>query len=365
MLFPKGMDANEYALKVQPADKSLGLMLRQAQWLGKGKGPAVAVAVAEVQTNLAELPNEPSLAALTAENAPAPQEVQTDCFLAAAPQALTAAKEQQDTPEPVALITTPAAAPAQPATGGELVLSLGPRAWRIKGWQKNLAPEVMKVNLQVRQGDVWHIDTLDLYAAKARAHYLKQAAQELGAGEEPLKRELGQVLLKLEQLQDAAIAAALAPRDAAPTLAPEDEAAALAWLKAPKLIERLQADLAALGVVGEAENLLAAYLAAVSRQLDAPLALLIQSASAAGKSALMDAVLGLMPEEQRLRYSAMTGQSLYYLGETNLQHKILAIAEEEGVRQAAYALKLLQSDGELTIASTGKNEASGELVTRQ
>ncbi|WP_241618967.1 hypothetical protein, partial [Rosenbergiella epipactidis] len=92
---------------------------------------------------------------------------------------------------------------------------------------------------------------------------------------------------------------------------------------------------------------------------------LIQSSSAAGKSSLMDAVLGLIPEEERIQYSAMTGQSLYYLGETSLQHKILAIAEEEGVRQAAYALKLLQSDGELKIASTGKDESSGELVTRE
>lgn len=56
---------------------------------------------------------------------------------------------------------------------------------------------------------------------------------------------------------------------------------------------------------------------------------------------------------------------MFYLGETDLQHKILAIAEEEGVRQAAYALKLLQSDGELTIASTGKDEATGNLVTKQ
>jgi DNA primase len=76
-------------------------------------------------------------------------------------------------------------------------------------------------------------------------------------------------------------------------------------------------------------------------------------------------VLDLMPDEERIQYSAMTGQSLFYLGETDLQHKILAIAEEEGVRQAAYALKLLQSDGELTIASTGKDEATGNLVTKQ
>ena len=79
----------------------------------------------------------------------------------------------------------------------------------------------------------------------------------------------------------------------------------------------------------------------------------------------MDALLSLMPESQRVHYSAMTGQSLFYIGEGDLRHKILAIAEEEGVRQAAYALKLLQSQGELTIASTGKDPATGKLVTSE
>jgi hypothetical protein len=78
----------------------------------------------------------------------------------------------------------------------------------------------------------------------------------------------------------------------------------------------------------------------------------------------MDAVLDLVPEEERIAYSAMTGQSLFYLGEADLKHKVLAIAEEEGVRQAAYALKLLQSQGTLTIASTGKDPATGKLVTQ-
>ena len=39
VLFPKGMDANEYSLKVQPAAKSLGVLLNKAEWLGKGKRP--------------------------------------------------------------------------------------------------------------------------------------------------------------------------------------------------------------------------------------------------------------------------------------------------------------------------------------
>jgi len=99
--------------------------------------------------------------------------------------------------------------------------------------------------------------------------------------------------------------------------------------------------------------------------LDKPLAVIIQSSSAAGKSSLMDAVLALMPADAQVRYSAMTGQSLFYMGETNLKHRILAIAEEEGATSAAYALKLLQSDGEITIASTGKDATTGLLVTHE
>jgi len=247
---------------------------------------------------------------------------------------------------------------------GELLFTFGERVWRIRGWQKNLGPEQMRVNAQVRRGDSYHVDTLDVYSAKARAVYLKTAAVELGSQEDTLKRDLGRVLLKLETLQDEAIRATLAPKEKGVTLDAVEHAAALDWLKAPDLIARLEADMARCGVVGEATNLLAGYLSAVSRKLDAPLAVLIQSSSAAGKSSLMDAVLDLMPDEERIQYSAMTGQSLF-LGETDLQHRILAIAEEEGVRQAAYALKLLQSDGELTIASTGKDEATGNLVTKQ
>jgi hypothetical protein len=53
------------------------------------------------------------------------------------------------------------------------------------------------------------------------------------------------------------------------------------------------------------------------------------------------------------------------MGETNIKHKILAIVEEEGAERASYALKLLQSEGELSIASTGKDSSTGRLVTHE
>ncbi len=71
----------------------------------------------------------------------------------------------------------------------------------------------------------------------------------------------------------------------------------------------------------------------------------------------------MVPEEERVSFSAMTGQCLFYMGETDLQHKVLAVAEEEGAERAAYALKLLQSEGELRIASTGKEGQTGRFVT--
>jgi len=91
----------------------------------------------------------------------------------------------------------------------------------------------------------------------------------------------------------------------------------------------------------------------------------VQSSSAAGKSSLMDSILAFVPPEHRIEYSAMTGQSLFYMGETDLKHKVLAIVEEQGASRATYALKLLQSEGVLTIASTGKDPVTGRLVTQQ
>jgi hypothetical protein len=171
--------------------------------------------------------------------------------------------------------------------------------------------------------------------------------------------------LKLEALQAERIRGALTREPAAPKMTAADEAEALALLKTPDLLARIVADFDASGLVGEATNKLVGYLAATSRKLGGPLAIVVQSSSAAGKSSLMDAVLAFMPEEERIKYSAMTGQSLFYMGETNLKHKILAIAEEEGASRASYALKLLQSEGELTIASTGKDATTGNLVTQQ
>ncbi|MBE3084343.1 DNA primase [Escherichia coli] len=325
VLFPAGMDANGYLCQVAEPEQAFSVLLDGAVPMSDlADAESIAPQASAEPAHLTALAAD--VAALPAVSAPAP------------------------------------GVSVEALADGELMVALPGERWTIRGVSRKTNAAAMKVNAQVLDtgSGVVFADAVDMMSARSRGGYARAAAAELGLAEGDLRRSLGKVLLALEHWQ-----AAPQPENAAPEMSDTDREAALELLRDECLAGRIASDMAACGVVGESTNLTAAYLAAVSRKLDRPLAVLIQSSSAAGKSSLMDAVLNLIPPEERLQYSAMTGQSLFYLGETNLQHKILAIAEEEGVRQAAYALKLLQSDGELTIASTGKDDASGNLVTKQ
>ena len=247
--------------------------------------------------------------------------------------------------------------------GDEVHLSFdGNRRYRIRGLDRNNSSQQLKVNILAARDELVHLDTLDLFKARSRNSFIKATATELFTDNDVIKRDIGTMLLKLEQLQHERIEAATqSAKPVEPTAA--EKRAAMKLLKDPQLIDRIIEDFDACGLAGEQTNKIVCYLACVSRSLDNPLALLIQSGSAAGKTTLMDAALSLMPEEEQIRYSAMTGQSLYYMGEQNMKHKILAISEEEGVAQASYALKLLQSDGKLTIAAVGKSNNGGRQAT--
>lgn len=349
--FPKGMDANEYALQVQPASKSLGVVIRSAVWLGKGQAPVREITNPDPDLNL--------------QGKPAAKEEIESPSLAADFEGVTEAREPTE-PLPAAVIPeAPKPSIQAEVKEDEVVIVFSDRRYRIRGMTKNLSLNQLKVNVLVSKGEAIHVDTFDLYASKARYGFIKQASIELGIKEEIIKADLGKVLLKLEALQEENIQQALEPKSKEVKLEDHERDQALALLKSPDLMQHILEDFNTAGVVGEETNKLVGYLAAVSRKLDKPLAIIIQSTSAAGKSSLMDAVLNMIPEEERVQYSAMTGQSLFYMGETNLKNKILAIAEEEGAENASYALKLLQSEGVLTIASTGKDETTGTLVTKE
>jgi DNA primase catalytic core len=384
--FPKGMDANECALKTQPAGKTLGVFLNGAAWLGKGKQPTVQ-AIAEVEEVIEESEPEPMNSEEPSEEAatgatpedkinPAAKEENRVApptgldvervFSFAAASDLGSQEEPEARPMPLS-------SPADPAVkieGDEITVTIGPRSYQVLGLEKCTSRTAMQVNVRVSgrnlRGELLsHGDKFDMELARQRALFIKQASHELGVKEETIHRELGKLWTVLGDLRREQIKKTLevVPEEAQMTA--EEQAAAMNLLRSPHLLDRILADFARCGVVGEETNKTMSYLAAVSRLLDKPLAIIVQSSSAAGKSSLMEAVLDFMPEEQREEYSAMTGQALFYMGQKNLKHKILAVSEEEGASRASYALKLLQSEGVLKIASTGKDPVSGKLITHE
>ena len=434
--FPKGMDANEYALKTTPATKALGVLLTGATWMGKGPRPAgrapvpvivaapVAAPAAAAAPTIEPLPTEAKSTAKekiieeqTAEpiiEAAQPGEAQA-AVVEPGPELGPATKpEPQRQPEPVtepvrepilpAVISEPSAKPPQPqqrafslavnavpleepaarpmplAVPTELKIEIdgeevrataaSGRVYRVLGLEKCTSRVQMRVNVKVSGRNVrgescYHGDTLDMELARQRMAFAKQAAYELAAKEETVHREVGQLWTALAELQREQMKKLLdAPPDEAQMTA-DEQAAAMELLRDPRLLDRVLEDFEKCGAVGEETNKKVSYLAAVSRMLAKPLAIVVQSSSSAGKSSLMEAVMDFMPEEHRESYTAMTGQALFYMGQKNLKHKILAIAEQQGAEAASYPLKLLQSEGKLNIASTGKDPVSGKHVTHE
>jgi DNA primase len=402
--FPKGMDANEHALKTKPAAKSLGILLNKASWLGKGQRPAGRVAVpmlpapavaavpemvaapeqktAAKEKMIEQKASEPAAIAEPAviEAAAIEDEILAEieaeaALIEAAPEPVVAA--DPDHVLPLAAVVEPVAAmPLQvepkpfEMRGEDAILRYGDREYRVRGLAKNTSDAVLKVNLRVMgmnaHGDMaLHVDTLEMNSARQRTAFIKQAAEELHLKETILSGDMQKLLYRLEELRDERIRKALAPMEPVDTMTDDEREAALELLRDPRLLERIVEDFARCGTVGEEVNKLVGYIAVVSRHMERPLAVIVQSSSAAGKSSLMDAVLAFVPEEHRVQFSAMTGQSLFYMGETDLQHKVLAIVEEAGAQRASYALKLLQSEGEVSIASTGKDPVSGKHVTHE
>src|SRR5262249_8774272 len=148
------------------------LVLRTATWLGPGDSP----------------PPE----ATGSENPAAKGGIEPP------PLPLAAPSEPCETPGSPPLESEPADVKAD-----EGMLTLGDRRYRVRGLARNQSIAELRVNVLVGRGEAFHVDTLDLYSAKQRVTYAKQAAAELGLEEEVVKKDLGKLLSKLEEVQDA------------------------------------------------------------------------------------------------------------------------------------------------------------------
>lgn len=245
---------------------------------------------------------------------------------------------------------------------GDTFVTIEEREYRIRGLT-TVGLERLKVNVKacrVSARDSFYVDTLDLYHGRSRETLVGQVARVLESEPAAIGRDMNMLITVLESLR-------LRKKDTEDSghkryeMSEEEKREALEYLRSPDLIERIAADFAACGMVGNRNQCLLAYLGALSRLTEQPFGTLIVSRSGAGKSYLQDMIAAFTPEESLLRMTRLTGQSLFYQGKEGLKHKLLSIEEDEGMQEAMYSIRVLLSSQRLCLHGLKSDPKTGEF----
>ncbi len=246
------------------------------------------------------------------------------------------------------------------------IVGYGERIYEVKGIQRSdtQLKITIKASRDVKEKDMkgcspFELTTIDLYSSRSRTFFAKACALIFEANEELIKEDMSKLLTLVEDYRPKQ------KKQEGIELTKEEREEALRFLKSADMFKEILTDLETTGITGEETNKLVGYLAAVSRKLDEPLSVLIQSRSAAGKSTLQDAILSLVPEEDYVKYTRITDQALFYKDEDSLVNKIIAIEEDAGMGGAAYSIRNIQSSKKITVAATGKDPTTGKMKTEE
>jgi hypothetical protein len=229
----------------------------------------------------------------------------------------------------------------------------------------------LRVRLKALKDGTFHLDTVDLYAARSRAGYAKAAAELFNAAKSEVETDLCLLISKLEAIR-AAQQTRAKPNEGY-VMTSDEEVEATEFLKSPNLLDRIVLDMERLGYVGEDANKRLGYLISISRKLDSPLSSAILSRASAGKSSLMDALADMCPPEDLVRFTRVTPQALYYSARKGLRHKLVQCAEIEGLTGSDYMIRemisakklrliLPVSDGETGMLRATEYEVEGPIA---
>lgn len=205
----------------------------------------------------------------------------------------------------------------------------------------------------------FHIDTIDLYNQRQRDKFIDSVKLILSIDQKQILSTLNDLICQLELYRVDLIEGGR--QNASVELTESDEKEAIQYLKDKNLIGNIKLDLHNIGVIGEDNNKLLCYLTTISRLHDEPLGILILSRSGAGKTHLQNSVCKLVPPESLIQYTRLTGQSLFYREKNDLKNKVMSIEEDEGLGDALYSIRTLQSNQKISIATTRSNAQTGRM----
>ena len=219
----------------------------------------------------------------------------------------------------------------------------------------------LRATVKATKGDVFHVDTIDLYASRSRSEYARRAAKVLAELADTIEAALLALVVEAEK---AAEATANESETSPAAMNEAERLEALGFLRRADLLDQAARDIDALGYVGEEVNKRLLYLVAVSRKLEDPLSAIVLSQSGAGKSGLTEVIEKLCPPEDVVLLTRLTPQSLYYTEPGFLDRKLVIVEERHGSIEADYSIRVLQSRKKLIAAAPVKDPQTGNMRTK-
>jgi hypothetical protein len=236
------------------------------------------------------------------------------------------------------------------------VFSLAGIQYRVSG-AKSIFVTSLRVNIRATHEGLSHYDSLDLYAAKARASFAATLNRAWGAEVARVEKDLILILEHFEKERDARLRSG--SQKPVISMSAQEREQGMKLLTDPRLFDRIVDDLSALGYVGEDLNKQLLYLCASSRKLADPMSVLILSQSASGKSFLVESVRRLMPPEDVVAVTSLSDQALNYI--EDLSHKFLILGEAVHGEVVEHQIREMLSGKELSRLVTIKDPETGTM----
>ncbi|MCA6442531.1 MAG: toprim domain-containing protein [Bacteroidetes bacterium] len=136
----------------------------------------------------------------------------------------------------------------------------------------------------------------------------------------------------------------------------------LNYLKHPELMLNTMNDIGKTGIVGEHLNRFTMFLVFMTRITNDPLHIISFGASGTGKTYLQENVAKLIPDEDKLEITTLSGNALYYFKNDDLKHKLLLIEDYDGVQDGLYPLRELSTKQKIT-KTVSLKDSKGAIKT--
>ncbi|MFA6924929.1 MAG: toprim domain-containing protein [Bacteroidales bacterium] len=211
--------------------------------------------------------------------------------------------------------------------------------------------ERMKVTLKIQIKNS-HYDPLrqylDLYNNEQLTRLIRTVNEQFEVKTETIRQAALGLIEELEHYRISRISLLQPLQPKAPELSPRDMTEGENYLLNPKLMRSTMEDLGKTGIVGEQHNRAIMYLVFLSRITEEPLHIISFGASGSGKTHLQEKIGILLPEQDKLEITTLSGNALYYFKHDEIRHKVLLIEDMDGAQEVLYPLRELQTKQKIT-----------------